>query len=102
MGIFTKLIDSVFEASWNRAQNKKLGASLAIRNTDSEPRNSIRTFTIHEALNGHYIEFVRYKYNPSGPNHHEQKFYLVRDGEPLVDAIATVLVLCNHSGDDPS
>jgi uncharacterized protein YegL len=59
----------------------------------------VRTFSIHEALNGQYIEFRKFKYNPNGPDDYEHCTYLVKDGEPLVDAISTVLVLMNGRED---
>lgn len=55
--------------------------------------NLTRQFNIHAALNGHYIEFTRRKYNPNGPDDFMREVYLVKPDEALIDAISTVLVL---------
>ena len=55
--------------------------------------NLTRQFNIHAALNGHYIEFTRRKYNPNGPDDFMREVYLVKPDESLIDAISTVLVL---------
>jgi len=52
-----------------------------------------RTFVITEALNGSYIAFTRRKYNSNGPDDYRHEVYLVQNGESLIDAISTVLVL---------
>ena len=54
-----------------------------------------KTFTVRYAMNGQYIEFRRFKYNPHGPNNVEQCVYIVKDNETLIDAISVVLVLMN-------
>ena len=54
---------------------------------------AVRTFSVHEALNGSYITFQRRKYNPNGPDEFRHEVYIVRPDEALVDAISTVLVL---------
>jgi len=56
-------------------------------------RMTSKTFTVRDALNGKYIEFRRFKYNPNGPDVNEQCVYIVRDNESLIDAISVVLVL---------
>jgi hypothetical protein len=97
------MIDSVLQASWDRAREGKrkeagvtLGASVSGHEGNQVP---VRTFSIHEALNGQYIEFRRFRYNPSGPDEYEHCVYVVKDDEPLVDAISTVLVLMNSRED---
>jgi hypothetical protein len=91
------MLDSVLQASWDRVRQAKLkesgailGASVSGHEGNQVP---VRTFSIHEAINGQYIEFRRFKYNPSGPDEHEHCVYLIRDDETLVDALSTVLVL---------
>ena len=63
--------------------------------SSSEPNahNLNRTFVVTEALNGSYITFTRRKYNPNGPDDYRHEVYLVQNGEALIDAISTVLVL---------
>ena len=76
-----------------------LGGALASSRDNSDNQVPVRTFSIHEALNGQYIEFRKFKYNPTGPDDYEHCTYLVKDDEPLVDAIATVLVMMNGGED---
>jgi hypothetical protein len=106
MGIFTRMIDSVLQASWERVREGKrkeantlLKEALASPNVHEGNQVPVRTFSIHEALNGQYIEFRKFKYNPNGPDDYEHCTYLVKDDEPLVDAISTVLVLMNNRED---
>lgn len=61
--------------------------------SDGPPTNRVRQFTVHDALNGHYIEYMRRKYNPSGPDDYVREVYIVQPNETLSDAICTVLVL---------
>jgi hypothetical protein len=103
MGLFTRMLDSVLQASWDRARQTKvkeagvmLGASVRDNSDNQVP---VRTFSIHEAINGQYIEFRKFKYNPNGPDDYEHCTYLVKDDEPLVDAISTVLVMMNGRED---
>lgn len=98
MGILTNLIDRVFAASWNRirAQRRETLSGNAIVSPDRPGTSLTRQLTIKEAINGQYIEFIRHKFNPKGPDDYENVVYIVRDGEPLVDAIATVLVLMDQ------
>lgn len=97
MGMLTNLIDKLFEASWNRAQQKRREIGLTAPSIVPErtTTNTVRQLTIKDAMNGQYIEFVRHKYNPKGPDYYENVVYIVREDEPLVDAISTVLVLMN-------
>lgn len=108
MGLFTRMIDSVLQASWDRVReaklkesNKTLGAALVSTRDGGESQIPVRTFSIHEALNGQYIEFQKFRYNPRGPNEHEHCVYLIRDDETLVDALSTVLVLMNGKEESP-
>jgi hypothetical protein len=89
MGFFTDWLDRQFKASWARSQNTNRLGLVATEDN----RMASKTFTVREALNGKYIEFRRYKYNPSGPDDHEQCVYIVKDDETLLDAISVVLVL---------
>ncbi len=98
MKLLTNLIDKLFERSWNRAQQRRRAAneiSAPILATDSGTRTTepTRTFTVKSALNGQYIEFIRHRWNPKGPDDYEHCVYIVRDDQTLVEAIATVLVL---------
>ena len=104
MGLFARMLDSVLQASWDRVRQEKLkesgamlGGSLGNR---EENQTATRTFSIHTALNGQYIEFRRFKYNPNGPDEHEHCVYLIREDEALVDALSTVLVLMSGREDD--
>lgn len=94
MGFFTDWLDRQFKASWERQQRvnrlNRAHDSLAV---SEDNRMESKTFTVREALNGKYIEFRRYKYNPNGPDSHEQCVYIVKDNETLIDAISVVLVL---------
>ena len=93
MGFFTDWLDRQFKASWERA-NRAEKVSRAIVGADVEVnRMTAKTFTVRDALNGKYIEFRRYKYNPTGPDDHEHCVYIVKDDETLLDAISVVLVL---------
>lgn len=76
-----------------------LSGALASSRDNSDNQVPVRTFSIHEAINGQYIEFRRFRYNPSGPDEYEHCVYVVKDDEPLVDAISTVLVLMNGKED---
>lgn len=100
MKLLTNLIDKLFERSWNRAQQRRRAAneiSAPILATDSNTRSTepALTFTVKSAINGQFIEFVRHRWNPKGPDDYEHCVYIVRDDQTLVDAIATVLVLMN-------
>lgn len=91
MGFFTDWLDRQFKASWERSHGTNRVDRALISSEDN--RMESKTFTVREALNGKYIEFRRYKYNPNGPDNHEQCVYIVRDDDTLIDAISVVLVL---------
>lgn len=100
MGMFTRLIDLMLDryTARRRQRNKEAVASLGATLAPEGPRQTspTRTFTIKEAMNGHYIEFVRYKFNPNKADDYETCVYIVRDGETLVDAISAVLVMMDR------
>ena len=100
--MFEKLIDRILEASWNRTRERKerVDARLmresppVLASTDGPPHGGrTRQFTVHDAMNGQYIEYFRRKYNPSGPDDWAKEIYIVQPGESLVDAISAVLVI---------
>jgi hypothetical protein len=100
-----KLIDRLVEASLQRAAHREKIKRLTedapqqplLRSTnlsvDGPPTGRVRQFTVHDAMNGTYIEFAKRKYNPNGPDEYAREIYLVQPGEALIDAISTVLVL---------
>lgn len=99
-----KLIDRLVEASLQRATHREKIKRLTedapqplLRATnlsvDGPPTNRVRQFTVHDAMNGVYIEFAKRKYNPNGPDEYAREIYVVQPGEALIDAISTVLVL---------
>ena len=67
--------------------------NVAVTSDGPPPTSRTRQFTVHDALNGHYIEYMRRKYNPSGPDDYAREVYIVQPNETLSDAICTVLVL---------
>lgn len=92
MGFFTDWLDRQFKASWERSQranrlDRAMTADVEVN------RMTSKTFTVRDALNGKYIEFRRFKYNPNGPDDHEHCVYIVKDDETLLEAISVVLVL---------
>jgi hypothetical protein len=94
--MFAKLIDRILMASWERVgeRRKRLNDAPMLATQEGPPMtNRLRQFTIHEAINGTYIDFMKRKYNPNGPDEFQREVYIVKDGEALVDAISTVLVL---------
>lgn len=94
--MFEKLIDRILEQSWQRVGNKRREVASAplLASTDGPPHgNRMRQFTIHDALNGQYIEYMRRKYNPNGPDDWCKEIYIVQPGESLIDAIGAVLVI---------
>lgn len=96
MKLLNNLIDRIVEASWNRAQRRTNDApTRALLSLDDRPSSTtpVRTFSVHEAMNGKYITFQRRKYNPSGPDEYRQEVYIVQPDESLIDAISTVLIL---------
>jgi hypothetical protein len=101
MGMFTNLIDRFFESSWERARRKRNREVLvSAPDTPRQYTGVSRNFSVKEALNGTFIEFNRYKWNHQRADEYEQCIYIVKDGETLVDAIATVLVLMDKRGDE--
>lgn len=74
-------------------QSERSDTQPSLVSRDDSHHNLNRAFTIVEALNGSYITFQRRKYNPNGPDEYRHEVYLVQDGESLIDAISTVLVL---------
>jgi hypothetical protein len=74
-------------------QSERSGTQPALVGRDGDRQSLSRTFTIVEALNGSYITFTKHRYNPNGPDDYRHEVYLVQDGESLIDAISTVLVL---------
>ncbi len=94
--MFAKLIDRILMASWERVgeRRKRVNDAPMLATQEGPPVTSLtRQFTIHEALNGTYITFQRRKYNPHGADDFRHEVYLVKDGEAVIDAISTVLVL---------
>lgn len=96
--MFERLIDRMLEASWNRTRERKekidrLMSSPALATTEGPPTHKVRQFTVHDAMNGQYIEYVRRKYNPNAADDYAREIYIVQPGESLVDAISTVLVI---------
>lgn len=98
--MFEKLIDRILAASWERIgeqrkrHEERTTAPALLSTHDGPPHgNRMRQFTIHDALNGSYIEYMRRKYNPSGPDDWCKEIYIVQPGESLIDAIGAVLVI---------
>lgn len=107
--MFTKLIDRMIEASLQRAQRREKVENMERQLRDAErlssrpgglavvdgppSTNRTRQFTVHDAMNGTYIEFMKRKYNPHGADDYQREIYLVQPGEALIDAISTILVL---------
>ena len=92
--MFARLIDRILEASWNRTRERKEEINRPMLATaDGPPTAKFRQFTVHDAMNGQYIEYMRRKYNPNGPDEYVREVYIVQPGESLVDAISTVLVI---------
>ena len=74
-------------------ERKRSRLSLGISNDSAPDHMKSKTFTVRDALNGQYITFHKYQYNPNGPDVSEQCVYIVKDDESLIDAISVVLVL---------
>ena len=97
--MFANLIDRTIEASLQRARRRERVEQLKqerplLAATDGPPPTTrFRQFTVHDAMNGTYIEFMKRKYNPNGPDDYQREIYLVQPGESLIDAISTILVL---------
>ena len=91
MGLKKFIRDWLFnEPSEGDTRRNDVGSMLS---KEPDVHNLNRTFTITEALNGAYIMVTRRKYNPNGPDEYRHEVYLVQNGESLIDAISTVLVL---------
>lgn len=93
--MFRKLIDRIVRRALDRAQREENLGSVQLRSTSDvpPPTGLAKSFTIHEALNGHYIEYMRRRYNPTGPDDYAREIYIVQPNESLIDAISTVLVI---------
>jgi hypothetical protein len=91
--------DSLVQGAWERARKRNRDALRTNYTAEPETPNTMtaKTFTVREAMNGKYIEFRKFKYNPSGPDTHEQCVYIVKDNETVLDAISVVLVLMDKS-----
>lgn len=89
---FQRVVDRALKAH-NHARVERLMDSPALATTEGPPTHKVRQFTVHEAMNGQYIEYMRRKYNPNGPDDYVREIYIVQPGESLVDAISTVLVI---------
>jgi hypothetical protein len=99
MGFFTRIIDSIVGDSLKRARErdaKRLGPEVASPITAAfhEGVDEVqRSFVIHKALNGQYIEMTSFKYNAHGPNTHTKQIYLVPEGSSLIESISLLLVI---------
>jgi hypothetical protein len=104
--MFEKLIDRILTASWERVgeqrkrrEEKNAAPALTLSTHEGPPhgnrmrQNRMRQFTIHDAMNGQYIEYMRRKYNPNGPDDWAKEIYIVQPDEALIDAIGAVLVI---------
>ena len=92
---FQRLVNRAVQEQSNRERFDRLvnPAPPIVATADGPPTNRVRHFVVHDALNGHYIEYTRRKYNPNGPDDYVREVYIVQPGETLVDAISTVLVI---------
>ena len=72
---------------------KEARVTLGLQESDRPSTSAVRSFAVHEAMNGTYITFQRRKYNPNGPDDYRNEIYIVQPDESLIDAISTVLVL---------
>jgi hypothetical protein len=96
MGFIKKWFARMSREAWEEAR-KENSMTISVSEKprgDSPPKH----FAIHTALNGTYISFQMHKYNPTGPDEYTSEVYLVRDGEAVIDAIATVMVLMDARG----
>lgn len=89
--------DSLVQGAWERARKRNRASMLGSAEPETPNTMTAKTFTVREAMNGKYIEFRKFKYNPSGPDTHEQCVYIVKDNETVLDAISVVLVLMDKS-----
>lgn len=97
MNFLTKIIDRIIKASWDRThRNSEEPLRATIDRQDSDrpsTTTAVRSFSVHEAMNGTYITFTRRKFNPTGPDEFRSEMYIVQPDESLIDAISVVLVL---------
>lgn len=100
--MFAKLIDRILIASWQRVGRQlqsnadsapPLLSSTARNLSDGPTTSRVQQFTVHDAMNGQYIEYARRKWNPNGPDEYVREVYMVQPGEALIDAISAVLVM---------
>lgn len=89
---FQRIVNRAVQDHTNRERLDRL-LSPAVTASDGPPTHKVRQFTVHEAMNGHYIEYMRRKYNPNGPDDYVREIYIVQPGESLIDAISAVLVI---------
>ena len=91
---FQRLVDRAVQQQQNRERLDRLVSTApSLASVDGPPTAKFRQFTVHDAMNGQYIEYMRRKYNPNGPDEYVREVYIVQPGESLVDAISTVLVI---------
>jgi hypothetical protein len=89
MGFF----DNLFGARTASTTQPTTAPQLLATHDGPPHGNRMRQFTIHDAMNGQYIEYMRRKYNPNGPDDWAKEIYIVQPGESLIDAIGAVLVI---------
>lgn len=88
------MLDRALRARNRERIDRLTDSQPALATNDGPPHGGrTRQFTIHDAMNGQYIEYFRRKYNPSGPDDWAKEIYIVQPGESLVDAISAVLVI---------
>lgn len=91
---FQRLVTRAVQEQSNRERLDRLVNTPSLSTAiEGPPTNRVRHFTVHEAMNGQYIEYAKRKYNPNGPDEYVREIYIVQPGESLVDAISTVLVI---------
>ena len=67
--------------------------TIGLQDTERPTTTAVRTFSVHEAMNGKYLTFTRRKFNSNGPDEYRSEMYIVQPDESLIDAISVVLVL---------
>lgn len=94
MGFIKRWFARMSREVWEEARAAKTNTvEVASPISGHRGNNPPKNFAIHTALNGTYITFQTHKFNPTGPDEYTSEVYLVRDDEPVIDAIATVMVL---------
>lgn len=73
--------------------HKEARLTLGLQEDRPSTTTPVRTFSVHEAMNGSYITFTRRKFNSNGPDEYRSEMYIVQPDESLIDAISVVLVL---------